>query len=788
MKSKKSEWTGLTLEQVFLLKSQGKTNQKTQTNLKSVRQIITENLFSYFNLILFVLAILLISIGSYENLFFVLILSLNTAIGIFQEIRARNTILKLSLLSEAKCFVIREGIEYSIPIDQLVLGDLMRVTLGKQIVSDGVIVEGKVSVNESNLTGESHAISKLEGDKVLSGSFIVSGEALIQTTAVGKDNFVEQLSAKVKHLSKPNSEILTSLKKLLKIIGIIIVPLGLMTFYNAFQTSPHDYLPDFLADTTMYQNALKKMAGAMVAMVPSGLFLLTTITFASSVVKLSKKQTLVQELYSIETLSRIDMVCLDKTGTITSGNLQVDRFEFTQTETNLKYQHKDIHNIIASMNSALNDQNPTAKALDTYFKEKKRLKVKEILPFDSSRKYSAVTFDEGTFAIGAAEMLIKAKNIKVKKEVETFASSGKRVLLLAKGGTIKNDKLIGDVTPIGYVLLDDTIRDSAQETLASFAKSGVAIKVISGDSAFTVGEVARRAGVAEADKILSLEDLGDDELIDRCENTTIFGRVSPVQKKLLIETFQKNGHKVAMIGDGVNDILALKQADCSVAMASGSEAAMNISHLVLLNSDFGSLPAVVLEGRQIMTNMQRSSVLYLVKTLYTILLTFILLFTSKIYPFEPLQMFVIETFIIGVPSFFIALEKNDTIMKGKFLTKVFQLVIPGSLLVIANLMAVYLFASFWPDITDGEISTVGIIAATFAYLLVLVNVAMPLNKRRTYIVLGALIASALSFGVFGSFFKLSTLTIPSWLLLFLLMETTYVIMSVFKKELIKFWP
>ncbi len=794
---------GLTLLEIASRFEKGQVNYKNHPNLKSVWGIFSSNIFSYFNLILFVLAALLLSIKSFENMVFVIIMVLNTAIGIIQELKARKTIMNLTLLSQPTALVRRQGFEIEIATDQLVLDDIYLLQGGKQVVADSIIQNGELTVSEANLTGESDAIVKKVNDKILSGSFVISGTADALIVAVGKDNYIETLSDKIKTLGKPNSEILKSLKKLLKFIGVIIVPLGLMTFYTAFLKSEMDYLPDFLANSELYHDALKKMAGAMVAMVPSGLFLLTTITFASSVVKLAKHQTLVQELYSIETLSRVDLVCLDKTGTITDGTMKVDSYVWIEPEkdepaVDLPVEEEihiasvkpsiDIKTIIASMNYALKDNNQTAMALKNYFGSKRKLRSRVILPFESANKYSAVSFDEGTYAIGAPELVFKGKYMHIRKQVEKYARLGKRVLLFAKADAIGDKRITGSVEPIALILINDTIRETAKATLDEFQEAGVGIKVISGDNAITVSEVAARAGVPKANKYLSLEKIDDDKLREICEDYTVFGRVTPHQKQVLIETFKQNKHKVAMIGDGVNDVLALKAADCSVAIASGSEAARNISHLVLMNDDFASLPKVVKQGRQIVNNMQNASVLYLVKTMYTILLTMIVLMTANIYPFEPVQMFVIETFIIGIPSFFIALEPNESRFEGKFLWNVFKNVIPGTILVIANLIGVYVFASQWPSITQGEISTVGIIAATFAYLLVLVNVSQPLNKRRSFVVIAAAIVSAFCFVVLGErFFKLSTLTIPSILLLILLMQSTYLIMSIYKQKLIKFW-
>ncbi len=792
MKNTDQKLIGLTIEEVNERYLAGKYNLRPKSNLKSVGKIIRDNLFSYFNLILALLAILLISIKSYENMFFVIIAVMNTTIGIIQELKARETIKKLSLLSQPIATVLRQGFEIEIDIEKIVINDIYVLSSGKEIVTDGKIIEGILTVNEANLTGEAEPVVKRIGDTVLSGSFVVSGNAYIEVTEIGKDNYIETLSSKVKTLGKPRSVILLSLRKLLKLIGIIIIPLGLLTFYNVFLNSGMDYFIDFLHTPELYQNALKKMAGAMVAMVPSGLFLLTTITFASSVIKLAKRNTLVQELYSIETLARIDIVCLDKTGTLTDGTMQVSLVENVETESdsfnNNNILNLDIKQIISSMNYALKEKNPTGIALNDYFGSKRKLRSKGLLAFSSQNKYSAVSFDTGTYAIGAPEMIFKGKYMKIKKQVERHARMGKRVLLFASAEGISEDKLTGKIRPIALIMLDDHIRDNALATLNEFSEAGVVIKIISGDNHLTVADVAMRAGVPNAKKAISLANMSDEKLLEAALLYTVFGRVSPDQKKKLIEYFQKSNHKVAMIGDGVNDILALKQADCSVAMANGSEAARNISHLVLLDNDFASMPKIVKEGRQIVNNMERASVLYLVKTLYTVLLTIALLMTSKIYPFEPVQMFVIETFIIGIPSFFIAMEPNTKMFKGKFLRNVSRNVIPGAILVVLNLMAVYVFARFWPTITIGEISTVGIIAATFAYLLVLVNISMPLNRRRSIIVVSAALASAFCFIVLGqTLFKLESLSIPSLLLLILLMETTYVIMSISKRELVKFW-
>ncbi|MDD4069538.1 MAG: HAD-IC family P-type ATPase, partial [Candidatus Izemoplasmatales bacterium] len=680
---------GLTALEVNERIIEQKTNKTVKSNLKTPWKIIRDNLFSYFNLILTIIALLLISIGSYENTWFIVIALANTLIGIIQEFKARSIIKNLSLITDSKVTVVREAIEIDINVEDVVIDDIFYLVQGKQVITDSVVEDGVLSVNEANLTGESHSITKEKGDRLLSGSYVINGEAYVRAIAVGKDNYIESLQSKVKTLSKPKSVILNSLRKLLKLIGIIIIPLGLMTFYNAFKMSSYDYLPDFLQDSEDYKNALIKMAGSMVAMVPSGLFLLTSMTFATSVIKLAKHKTLVQELYSIETLARVDTLCLDKTGTITDGTMKVN--SFVKIKKSLldgdDFDDATIKKIVSSMNHHLKDKNQTADALKSYFGDSNYYDMVSMVRFDSQNKYSVVEFKQGIFALGAPEMIYK-KYSKIKNQVEQYAQEGMRVLLLAKVPKIKDEKISGEAKPISLIIIEDNIRDSAIATIQKFNASSVNVKVISGDNALTVSEIARKASVIDAEKYISLDDVADEELEQIALNYNVFGRVKPHQKKLLIEHLQNHSRKVCMIGDGVNDVLALKQADVSVSLASGTDASRNISHFVLLTDDFAALPKVVKEGRQIVSNLEKASVLYLVKTLYTILLTFILLFTTRIYPFAPKQMFVIETFIIGVPSFFIALEPNNRMFSGVFIKNVLKNVLPGALIIIANLLAV----------------------------------------------------------------------------------------------------
>lgn len=770
---------GLYTEEVNQRLVAGRSNVKKEENLKTNWQIISSNLFTFFNMVLALIAALLISIGSYENTWFIVIATINTGIGIYQELKAKSIIKKLSLISTQKVTVVREGICLEIDVEDVVIDDLVFYDGGKQIVADAVVQDGRITVNEANITGESDAVRKSIGDRLYSGSFVVSGEAYTKVTAVGADNYVAKLQHQAQRLNKPKSVILGTLKKILRFIGVIIIPLGIMTFYNVFKTSNFDYLPDFIASNDDFALAVTKMAGSMVAMVPSGLFLLTTITFSVSVIRLAKQKTLVQELYSIETLARVDTLCLDKTGTITDGTMTVEKLELLKDFAKKRYTENSVTNIIASMNFALKDRNQTALALHTYFGKEEHHKAKETVPFNSQNKYAAVNLSNGVYVLGAPEIIYRQHFSEIKAAVEGYAKMGKRVLLLAEADKLTNEQFSGKARAVALIIINDHIRESAKKTIAEFKEANVAIKVISGDNPLTVAEVSRRVGVEHAERYISMDTVSDEEIQEVSRNYNVFGRVKPYQKQQLLECFQADEHKVAMIGDGVNDILALKQADVSISLASGTDATRSISHLVLLDDDFQNLPKVVKEGRQIVCNMENASVLYLTKTLYTILLTFILLMTSQIYPFEPIQMFVIETFIVGIPTFWLAIEKHDKVFKGSYFKNLMKQVVPGALFVILNLLGVYIFSGAFYNLTNAEISTVGIIAATFAYWLILANASYPFNRFRLTLVIFAFVTSALCFTVFSDLFRISPLSIPAVLLMLLLMETTYISMSFF---------
>ncbi|MBE5758232.1 MAG: HAD family hydrolase [Clostridiales bacterium] len=707
--------TGLTAEQVAKRQEDGLVNVVTNKNTKTYGGIILGNIFTFFNMLCFAMGIALLVYGSttITNYAFLLVVLANTGIGIIQEIKAKKTIEKISLVSSPTAMVVRDKQEVKINVDELVLDDIMFLQTGKQISADSIIVEGTVEVNESLLTGESVAIKKTKGDTLYSGSFVVGGKCYARVDKIGNDTYTAKLADQAKKYQKPKSELMGTLNTIIKIIGIIIIPMAILVIRNN---------SSLLSDRV---EVVEKSAGAIIGMIPSGMFLLTSMALAVGVIKLAKKRTLVQDLYSIEMLARTDVLCLDKTGTITDGTMKVSNV--IQVKTDLKYT---MENLIGSMLTALDDNNQTSRALITHFGYSKELTAVQTLPFNSTRKMSAVTFSTGeTFVFGAPEYVLKTKNAQVENLVKTYASKGFRVLLFAQcDGTLKDDKVPLKREPIAIVVIEDHIREDAFETIQWFKDNGVEIKIISGDNPVTVSEVSRRVGVENADKYISLEGLSQQQVIDAVDNYTVFGRVSPEQKCILVKALKAKGHKVAMTGDGVNDILALKEADCSVAMASGSEATRLVSNLVLMDSNFSSMPSVVSEGRRVINNIQKSSSLFLMKTIYTMLLSIFVISVKTLYPFAPSQVLLLEILVIGVPSFFLALQPNNEKIKGKFLTNLLSKSLPGALILFISVIACYLF-----DLavgTDGQFVTMAALSLTFVGLLVLFRLCKPFDIFR----------------------------------------------------------
>jgi hypothetical protein len=675
---------GLTNEQVEERKLQNLVNIDNTHAGKTTWQILSSNIFTFFNMLLLSIGIVLIVFGQANQTFFLAIAFANTLIGIIQELKAKKTLEKLKLVTSSQVTVVRNGKSTSIPTTELVLDDVYKLKNGDQIPTDSIILDGTIEVNESLLTGESLPIKKTTGEKIYAGSFLVSGSATVKASYIGEFNYISGIQAKAKELNTNKSELVRSLNAVIKIISLIIIPLGILTFITQWIKSAGS-IPGPWQDYwfQIAQNTISKTAGSMVGMIPAGMYLLTSIALANSVIALSKKKAMVQDLYSIEMLARVDTLCLDKTGTLTDGTMRVDEI----VTINKDYNYDDL---IGSYLNAFNESNQTSIALSQRFPLRNTHVVIDKIPFSSARKFSVVEFKElGTFALGAPEYLYKGRDKTILEYIANKESSGYRVVMLCHcDNSITRGEIKGKFTPVCIFSLEDHIRLEAPDTIKWFTDNMVNVKIISGDNPLTASEIARKCGVPNAEKCISLEGLSEKEVTQIVNDYTVFGRVTPDQKALIIKTLKNEGHTVGMTGDGVNDILAMKSSDCSVAMANGSSAARNVAHLVLLDSNFASMPVAVQEGRRCINNVQNSSALYLMKTIFTIVFTIIVLFTFTNhgngidYPFKTNNLIIMESICIGLTSVCIALQKNDQPMTGHFLKNTFVRAVPAALCLI----------------------------------------------------------------------------------------------------------
>lgn len=719
---------GLNSTEVSQRIKEGLTNTVKQKYSKSYFNIFVNNVCTFFNLLGLVVFIALISIYGKElsngntvslsDFFFVFFYIANISIGIFQEIRAKKCIDKLSLIANKGTKVVRNGQTIETAVNDVVLDDILSLGIGNQIPTDCIILEGNVEVNESLLTGESVPIKKKAGDLILAGSFITSGTCFAKAEKVGKENYVETLSAKAKEYKKPHSEIMNSLKLIIKFIIFIIVPISTAWLIKTTITE------DFAV-------AIYKTSTPVIGMIPAGMFLLTSVALAVGIIKLARHNTLVQDLYSLEMLARVDTICFDKTGTITDGKMTVQ-------ETIALKDQENVEEIISSMLGALKDTNQTALALTEKFGQSMVYKSVSTLPFNSSRKMSAVTFEQlGTYAFGAPEFVLSNDlYATIEEKVNDYARKGLRVLILAhSSGKLSEDTVPDDFSPVALIILADNVRKDAVSTIKWFKENNVAIKVISGDNPITVAEVSKRVGIDHADKFISLEGMSDEEVFAIANDYTVFGRVSPEQKAILVRALKNAGHTVAMTGDGVNDILALKESDCAISVAAGSDAARNVSHLVLLDNNFNSMPKVVYEGRRVINNVQSSASLFLMKTLFTALMAIITLCLPYMstYPYRLSNMIMFEIFITGIPSFLLSFQPNDSLVEGRFISYVIKKSVPSALLMIFSVLIVEIFR-MTVGIFPGEIyDTMGIYALTFAGVINLFTTCYPLNKFRAIV-------------------------------------------------------
>ena len=727
---------------------------------KSIGNILMKNIFTFFNLTCFVVAAALMFVGAYSDLTFLVIVLANTIIGIVQEIKAKLTMDKLSLTNSNFTKVIRDGEEQEIYKTEVVLDDVLCLNPGMQIACDSIVLEGTVEVNESLLTGESLPIKKQKGDSLLGGSFISSGTCKAIVNKIGNDNYISQLSAKAKKFKQAKSEMLASLKALIKIISIFMIPIALVMLYNNYTY----YTANPELEYSVLYMTITKTSGCIIAMIPAGMFLLTSVALAVSVVRLSKKRTLVQDLYCIEMLARTNCLCLDKTGTLTNGSMSVKDVVLLNKQT-----LKDVDKIISSMVNSFHDANHTALALKAYF-GKPSLIVDKSIPFSSERKFMGCKFKNvGAFKLGAYEYVMDKAPQSVVNKAEEFAKHGYRVLLLV---SCNNDFAKTNCTPIALVLLQDNIRKDAPKTIEWFKNNGVDIKIISGDNPVTVSEVARRCGVENSDMYISLQGLSNTQVMEAANKFTIFGRVSPEQKAILVKTLKSQGKTVAMTGDGVNDILALKEADCSIAIASGSDAARSVSQLVLLDSNFSSMPSVVAEGRRVVNNIQKSSSLFLMKTIFAICIAIFVLLTNKTYPFSPIQFILLEMLVIGLPSFFLALQPNTNPIRGKFLANLARNTLPSGISLVVATIAMYIYQMF-TGIDTAVLVTLSSLAILVVGFLSLYRMCKPFNFFKSVMYVICVIACVMLVMLFYDVFKYVKIAYTDILFLIIVCQASY---------------
>lgn len=748
------EINGLSSSEVNIRIKEGKVNYDTTTPSKSVKQILIENTFTLFNFINVILGVAIILVGSYKNLLFLGVVICNTLISTIQEIRAKKIVDKLSVISASKAKVIRDGKEKEVNLNDIVLDDVIVYNLGNQIVTDSKILLGECEVNESFITGEAKTIYKKEGDIILSGSFIVSGSVKAKVIHVGLDNYTSIISHDAKQMKKEiNSEIMKSLNKIVKYVSIALVPIGILLL-----------LRQFSIDGNTMQNAVVTVVAAVVGMIPEGLILLVSTVLAISVLRLSKYNVLVQDLYALETLARVDTLCLDKTGTITEGKMEViDVIPLDDHIIN------EIDEVLEIISTNLDDRNPTFNAINDKYGNESNVKALKKIPFSSDRKYSGVTLKNESYIMGAPEFVL-GDNIKKYQNKIDELSEENRILILVKTEALKDNKLNPNMIPMALILIRDKVRKEAINTLRYFMDNDVNIKVISGDSVSTVSNVARAVGIDVIGAFDAREITEETDLNLVVEENTVFGRVRPEQKRMLISALKSNGHVVAMTGDGVNDVLALKESDCGVAMNDGSDAARNVSELVLLDSNFDSMPKIVGEGRRTINNVERSATLFLSKTIYASLLALLFLFINYTYPFIPIQMTLINSLTIGIPAFILALEPNKSRVKGRFFINVISKAIPSGITTVVNILLLVFVASLL-NIPNEQTSTIAVIITAYTAILLIYRISKPLNflRKSLLVLLTGIFLVMILTPVGRSVFSLEWLTPNSLLILLPLM-------------------
>lgn len=729
---------GLTKDQVERRIKEGKLNRQPRSKTKTMRQIIQENCLTLFNLLNIILALMVSFVGSFQNLLFISIVIINSSIGIVQQVRAKKTVDKSCLISQTMARVIRDKEERKIPFEEIVVDDIILLKAGDQIPSDAKLLGGKLEVNEALLTGQSKTLIKESDDQVLGGSFVVSGVAQAQVNAVGDNNYSSQVIGVVKEAKKVNSQIMTALKFIVKIVGLVMVPLVFLLLYRQF----------FWQDSTLQA---AETVTALAGMLPQGLVLLTSVALAISVIRLGRHQTLVRELSGIEGLARVDVLCLDKTGTMTEGNMEVLSFEcLSSVKNSVPAIRALVHHVT--------DDNPTAKALRFCFKgEPPKWKCDQVVHFSSDQRYSGAYFgQEGSYIIGAPEALLASNNKEINDKVESYAKEGRRVLVLGHSHAPfgADNALPEKIEILGLMPIGDKIRKEVKKSLEFFRNQGVKIKIISGDHPLTVANVAKRAGLWEWNNYIDVASLeNDDKIKEAALKYSVFGRVKPRQKEMIIKSLKEAGHTVAMTGDGVNDLLALEEADCSIAMAEGSDVVRQTAQVVFLDSDFANFKRVLLEGRRVINNISRVSALFLVKIIFSLFLAIIMIVANAAYPFVPAQLILIFSLTIGIPSVFLALESNKNRVTGPFLEKILKKALPGALALVVNVIVILIVGDLI-KLSYLEKSTIALISSGISGLVILWRVSQPLNNKRWLLFFAMSLTFAISVIFFGSFFSL----------------------------------
>ncbi len=771
---------GLSREQVAERMEAGLVNVVSEETSQTAGKIICSNIFTYFNLIFFIIAVFLIMVGSYNNLTFLVVVFINMIIGIVQELKSKKELDKLKLVSAPETTVIRDGKRMQIPSSQLVLDDIVIFSAGNQICADAVVCAGELTVNESLVTGESDEIKKQAGDSLLSGSFAISGQVVAKLEKVGDACFVAQLARDAKKIKKKQQPgMMKSLTRLIQIIGVTIIPFAVLMFWNQ-----HRVLG--MSDKISVENT----AASIIGMIPEGLYLLTSVALVASTIRLARRKTLVHDMKCIETLARVDVLCVDKTGTITEPQMNVEQL-IPLDGREEEACHQQISEFVRSMNA----DNSTMKALKAYFGNqlpgRRAVRVKG---FSSATKYSALDFGAaGAYVLGAPEIVAAQPSAELDSQIALHSSQGQRVLLFAEytyekdsdEDIFRDGHLGAGVTPVALVILSNAIRPQAKETFSYFQDQGVSIKVISGDNPVTAAMAAQKAGIPNSEHYIDATVLESEEDVAKAAmEYTVFGRVTPEQKRQLIRAIKKSGHTVAMTGDGVNDVLALKDADCSIAMASGSEAAANVSDLVLMDSDFSGMPQVVAEGRRVINNIERSASLFLVKNIFSFILSLISLISVSLYPLKPGQISLVSALMIGVPSFFLTLEPNHNLVRGKFLRNVMYRALPAALTAVILVVWTLLFGDAF-GIAPEMVSTVSFLLYAFAAYLMLYRVCKPMNRWHG-ILFGTMgVAFVGAAVVFSGWFQISPLDFGSTLILVTLLMLTlpldYMLQKLFTK-------